>query len=391
MTYKLFAVFGLLVGTVFGTTLTGTLNGPDGTGINGNLYLSLSQQAALQSTGGCGGPIEVVPGILGPSQGYSIAIKVVNGALVSPPTIYGNDCMLPGGLYYNVLLTDNNGNTYFTDKWQITGSSIDIGTIVSVVITGTTQTLGSTGFVQLVPAGTQTINQPSGTYLGINTMAVTGVLTLPDGSQCTTSGCFAFSNVVTLTGNQTIAGNKTFTADVWGNGLLASIGTPTNPFYKGNFVGDVSASLGMETGSYNTNCGTTGFPCYGSWQMAGTTPSTYVEGMFLYAGGNAYNIWTYRLPTTTPTLTMGASLNPGNTSYNLGSAALPWNNVVGQNVTATGTLTVGPVGSFYNRIFSGSNISCTGVNDGWQGVRTDTKQVEFCVGGAAYGITASAL
>ena len=223
--FILFVVLGSQLGA---TTLTGTLNGPNGVGVNGTLYLSLSQQAALQG-GACGGPIEIVPGVLGPQSGYSIAIKVVNGAMQSPPVIYGNDCMLPGGLYYNVQLTDNNGNTYFTDKWQIVGSTIDIGTIVSVVITGTTQTLGSTGFVSLIPTGTQIINQPPGTYFGVNLMAVTGTLTLPDGSQCTTSGCFSTS-VVNLTGNQTIGGNKTFSSDIYGNGISNSVGTPAFPF-----------------------------------------------------------------------------------------------------------------------------------------------------------------
>jgi hypothetical protein len=157
---------------------------------------------------------------LGPQAGYTVAIKVVNGALQSPPQIYGNDCMLPGGLYYNVAVLDNNGNTYFTDKWQITGSTIDIGTIVSVVISGTTQTLGSTGFVQLVPSVTQIINQPVGTYLGTTYLAVTGIITFPDGSQCTTAGCVLYTtgNAVLLTGNQTAAGIKTFT-----DGLVSSV------------------------------------------------------------------------------------------------------------------------------------------------------------------------
>src|SRR5580692_2820305 len=95
--------FLLLTATCLATTLTGTINGPDGTGANGFLYFQLAQQGALSAAGGCGGPIEILPTVM-------VQIKVVNGAMQSPPAIYGNDCILPQGTFYNVTFKDNNGN-----------------------------------------------------------------------------------------------------------------------------------------------------------------------------------------------------------------------------------------------------------------------------------------
>jgi hypothetical protein len=196
-----------LAGRLAATSLTGTLKGPDGNGITGVMLLSLSRQAALMS-GGCGGPVEVVPTL-------QKRITVTAGALIGSPVVYGNDCLLPAGTYYNVTVMDNLGNTYFTDKWQITGSSLDIGTVVSLTVIGGGGTIGSTGYVQLAPVATQAINQPTGTYFGVNELAVTGTLTLPDGTVCTTAGCIvSTSNAVLLTGNQTVSGIKNFVSGI---------------------------------------------------------------------------------------------------------------------------------------------------------------------------------
>lgn len=175
--------------TLQATSLTGTINAPDGTGANGTLVWSLAQQGALSATGGCGGPIEILPTV-------QVRIKVVNGAMVAPPNIYGNDCILPQNTFYNILFVDNNGNNVFTDRWQIGGSTVDIGTIVSVVITGTTQTLGSNGVVLATPVGNQAIAQPAGTALSVNALAITSSFTAPGGFACSAaSGECLFSAV----------------------------------------------------------------------------------------------------------------------------------------------------------------------------------------------------
>lgn len=228
---RVLAILLSLSSAIYATNLTGTLTGPDGTGVNGILFLSLAQQAALKSTGGCGGPVEVVPGQGSAVNAYSVRITVIAGVMQGSPHVYGNDCLLPGGTYYNVAVMDNNGNTLFTDKWLLSGASVDVGTIVSLVISGTTQTLGSTGYIMSVPSGNQTIAQPAGTSLSINVLGVTTSLTLPDGSVCTVGGCPTLTgNTVTLTTNQTISGQKIFQGilTVTGTGIVSPLFNCTN-------------------------------------------------------------------------------------------------------------------------------------------------------------------
>jgi hypothetical protein len=219
----------LFVATSLATTLSGVLNNPDGTGFNGNLYISLSQQAALAAS--CGGPVQVVPV-------YEVRIKVTAGALVAPPAIFGNDCLLPQGTFYNIRMVDGNGNQLYTDRWLIQGTTQDIGAIVSVVISGTTQTLGGVGILQTVPTGDQTVTQPVGTNLKVNNLqaltnfSMSGVLTCNVASGCAfTSGSFvnglttgSTSNSVIFVGsggnfyNRTISGgdaNCTGITDGW--------------------------------------------------------------------------------------------------------------------------------------------------------------------------------
>lgn len=52
--------------------------------------------------------------------------------------------------------------------------------------------------------------------------------------------------------------------------------------------------------------------------------------------------------------------------------------------TASGTNSTMYVGSgnLYLRTFSGANASCSGVTDGWAGIRTDTSELQVCIGGA---------
>lgn len=106
------------------TQLAGTFTTPNDTGFNGFLYLSLPVPGAAFST--CsGGPVEVVPN-------EPIVVKIVNGAMVSPPKIWGADCMLPLDLPYTVKLTDAQNNVVLTDQWLIQGSTYDVASASSV-------------------------------------------------------------------------------------------------------------------------------------------------------------------------------------------------------------------------------------------------------------------
>lgn len=117
------------IATANATTLTGTLNNPDGSGFTGTLYVSIAQQVGISSLGSCGGPILVVPTSI-------IAIGISNGTMVSEngtstssPFLYGGDCTLPASMPYNATLKDANGNTMFSSMWLVTGSTQNVGTI----------------------------------------------------------------------------------------------------------------------------------------------------------------------------------------------------------------------------------------------------------------------
>lgn len=130
----LFAILLLLAGlSANATTLTGSIKYPDGTGVTGRLLLSLSQDAALSTGGSCGGPAAISPT-------FQVQINLLNGAMVSPPPIFGNDCLSPQGTFYNVQVKDATGNLLWVDKWQINGATQDIGTIVPSNTAGTVST-----------------------------------------------------------------------------------------------------------------------------------------------------------------------------------------------------------------------------------------------------------
>jgi len=68
----------------------------------------------------------------------------------------------------------------------------------------------------------------------------------------------------------------------------------------------------------------------------------------------------------------GASTFTGGTTHNGGLQT---------GSSANSTLYIGGSGNFYTRTFSGGDVSCGGVTDGWMGVRTDTNELQVCIGG----------
>jgi hypothetical protein len=112
------------------TTLTGTIKNPDGTGVNGRISFQLAQQGAVYSTGSCPGPYVVVPTT-------PIIFTLTAGAMSGTPTIVGNDCIQPGQTYYIVIVRDQNSNVLFSEHWTITGTTVDVGTIVPTSTAGT--------------------------------------------------------------------------------------------------------------------------------------------------------------------------------------------------------------------------------------------------------------
>lgn len=345
----------LLALPLFGTTLTGTLSLPNGTGATGTLVLSLAQQGALSAAGGCGGPVEVVPTA-------QVVITVTNGALIGSPHVYGNDCLQPQGTFYNVTFRDSNGNILMTDRWQISGSSIDIGTIISVVISGTTQSLGSTGVVLFTPTGNQVVNQPAGTTTSVNFFTVTGTLTFPSGASCTAAGCSGLvPDAVTLSTAQTVAGQKTFTSTLL-FGPSAGLGNAANPasnvYVQGGKV--YAQDLRMYHGSAASPDGFFDLIMLtaGSFYIQDDTGAAAIQYAPLTATGFGLPQWRFA----------GVMAAFGGTGGSIGGNLL--------------------TGGFANATFDSGDLPCSIAPDGMQAIRNDVSppQLQFCVSHTLYTI-----
>jgi hypothetical protein len=213
-----------------GTSLTGTFKAPDGTGANGYLYLSMAQQASVVSTGSCGGPLQVVPT-------YEVRIQVVSGTMQGSPSVYGNDCMQPSGTFYNVKFIDLQGNQLMRDRWIISGATVDVGTIVSAVVTGTTTSIGANNILIGTPNANQTVTQPSGTSLIVNSLTISSQISFPSNFQCDLNGC-QFGLGVDFTGG--IRLGSTTNSEIY-------VGTGGN-FYNRTYTGGAPVCSGVQDG-----------------------------------------------------------------------------------------------------------------------------------------------
>lgn len=131
------------VATLHATSLTGSIKYPDGTGVTGRIAFKLVTQGIAITTGSCAGPFAIVP------TGESV-FTITNGTIGGSPTVEGNDCILPANTYYIVTVRDSGSQILFSENWTITGTTIDVGTIVP---SGGSGTSGFSGAVLLTPPG----------------------------------------------------------------------------------------------------------------------------------------------------------------------------------------------------------------------------------------------
>jgi hypothetical protein len=244
----------------YATTLTGSLVGPNGTGVTGTISFALSQQASLSAGGSCGGLKQIMPTT-------QVVFTVTNGSLVGTPTIYGNDCLSPVGTYYYVLVKDSNGNQLFNDRWIITGTTIDLGSIISMP----TNTVGTIGVSPLL-------------------------------------------NVVTLSDTQTITGQKSFTQSLLASGT-PSIGSTAAPFASGFYSGQVVA------GALKVINGTVASP---NDFFGITVPALHTMNL-VDSSGNAVLSYYNGAGLGTATYNLEGSLLPAG-AYNFGSSSQAWSN-----------------------------------------------------------------
>lgn len=150
-------IFGILffLATLpsYATTISGTINYPNSTGLTGRISFQLSQQGSQLSTGGCGGPAVIVPSA-------PIYFAISAGTL-SSQTIVGNDCIAPANTYYIVQVRDSNNNVLFSQNWQITGTTLNVGSILPVIVPQGTVSIGAAFIQSLIITGTCSLNGAS--------------------------------------------------------------------------------------------------------------------------------------------------------------------------------------------------------------------------------------
>jgi hypothetical protein len=270
------ALLLLTLGCAYGTTLVGTINGPNAAGVNGYLYMALSQQGALASQ--CGAPVQVVPTT-------RARFQLVNGIITGANFIYGNDCLLPQGTYYNIQVIDANGNTLMTERWVISGATVDVGTIVSVSITGTTSVLGQPGVVLTVPTADQVVTQPGNTFTKFNNVEVTQESRMGGTFNCRIGVGCTFTNTTTFAGGLNTSTNSSsnvyigtgnlFTrafsgADITCTGIKDGwVGVRIDKQEQQWCIGDTVVKVPMNRSAMTDGCaqwnnnilGSTGIPC----------------------------------------------------------------------------------------------------------------------------------
>lgn len=116
-----FALVLALAPAAVATNLTGTFKHPDGSLVNGKLILRLSQPAKLSDNSA-----QIVPIVK--------IFTVTSGQLEANAFVYGNDVLLPTGTHYVARLVDNNNNLLFEQKWSITGTALDLGSLTPTTI-----------------------------------------------------------------------------------------------------------------------------------------------------------------------------------------------------------------------------------------------------------------
>lgn len=220
--------------TIDAVGLTGTLEGPDGTPVTGHLTVALNL-ANVKNI--CNTPYTTVP--RGP-----ITFTVTNGTIVNGSTasLITQDCMSPRSAYY-ISLYDKNNKLLFADNWYLRQQAIvnnvraqNVGNLVEKGFGGPI-TVAVEQAVVTNPVGNQTITQPAGTNLIINSAICTGTCIgfggSGTGSGVTSVGISLPSNVfnngpaITSAGNLTATFGTQVTNTVFAGPCGGSAVTPT--------------------------------------------------------------------------------------------------------------------------------------------------------------------
>lgn len=124
-------------------TITGTLNGPDGTPLTGQIQVSLVRPTnVLQNT--CASPVQVL-------NFKTVFVQVVAGA-VTPFNLYATSCLNPSTLYL-ARVFDSMQNLLYTANWTVPNAASSGGGSTVAWSTPVTQTWSSMSGTWANPGG----------------------------------------------------------------------------------------------------------------------------------------------------------------------------------------------------------------------------------------------
>lgn len=216
--------------------IVGTLNYPNGKGIDGYINIALSN-GTIKNT--CTTPWLTVPK-------FNVTYPIVNGQIQTPigNSITPNECLYPT-LPYNIVVTDTKKNNIYNDNWYLPKNgdfNYDVGTMSYENFGGPITVQVPKGIISN-PIANQSITQPAGTSLSLNgTIIINGVtfataaggitftgllLTNPTTSQTLTQPGGTFLNLV---GNININGQPFSAGVVSWNGRTGAVTPATNDY-----------------------------------------------------------------------------------------------------------------------------------------------------------------
>lgn len=209
----------LLLGMCMGlhaqtVAVSGTVTNPDGSPFTGTFLISLTKSSVVNT---CSTPPAVVPM-------PGVTVKVTGGTF--PTTnLLATSCLSPRLPYY-VQVKDSLNRPVYSDNWyipQTTAGTVNVGTLGDVqMASGITVSVPQA--IISTPVGNQTITQPGGTSLTINSLVVTSSMTISGTLSVTALSASTVSASTSLTTPTVTATTVTASGTVQGATINATSG-----------------------------------------------------------------------------------------------------------------------------------------------------------------------
>jgi hypothetical protein len=319
------------------STITGTINGPDGTPVNGSIVFTLSNPCT-----------DTTLNVAVSAQ--PVLYQITNGTLPASAQLERNDQCQPGGTYYRADVFDQNNSLIYEANYVITGTTFNIGQAVPVNITTSQLSFQNPAFINVPQTWTATqtftaFQWNSGTsFLGILTHTNTANRSyqFPDiaGGVCITSagGCANLTSPTILT---PAINGVTITDAPAGNNFNSLFSTsPTAAGWNPSCCQVIDSEAGVQPGTplSSVNASSTSLQTFG-------TPTVVLPAGILNVLNRRLHIisrgtWQVLTNPTTVSLTpsIGATaLDNGAVVVTATGAPLDWYQVTECTTTAIGT------------------------------------------------------